>query len=784
MQDFARKVPIFVQTALDLLPLYGNTGQKQPLSLPQFQTIRQTASNPLQGVTGNHQWHVAVDHPLGLSRMESHVVPAVQNATGRKHLSGLAISFCASVMVDRTRLFLLLLLFAAFSASPLLSQQGAAPRKRALLVAIDNYPSSSGYDTIHASNDIPLVRAGLESQGFTSDATEVLMNEAATREGIVRALQRLGAEARPGDIIAFFYAGHGCQITDDNGDEIDGYDEALVPVDAIDRLPKNSSDSRHLRDDELNRLVASLREKVGSTGDVIMMFDACNSGSITRGPAEAPIRGRNEPLGPPAAAGKGKEGEGTIADVASASTRGGSTTRAPYIVLSACQHYQSDHEITIEDGNGKTINVGPLSYALSKALPAARPGATYRSLFEDVKTLMAAQTLLQLPQMEGDLDVALFSGEVVDQKNYHTIARQKGKEVVLRGGTLLGLFKGTTITFHPVGTTDPSTSQAIASGVVIEADHLEATVQLSDPVPDIGERLPWAFVDEYAYDDLRLRVRLDRSLDRATTAALEQSLKESRIVDLVTSNADVIIHRPASRGTTIQILTRENDTLLVLGVGRGAHSGDSIIERLRGYARAQYLRELVMYDNTIKIEIEIIPAALKHTDPDSCNGVTPVADTMRNRTPGGQLVFKEGEAFMLRVRNTGSARAWINILDIAANGTVCQLYPLDAQARDNQLAPGGILETSQICYVAGAPYGTDVIKVFATRDPVSFAPVIATRGAGTRGSGNHPLEDILAETFARTRGVGAAQARGGAGATAAVTIVVPAPARSPGTRRQ
>ena len=39
------------------------------------------------------------------------------------------------------------------------------------------------------------------------------------------------AEAEDGDAIFLHYSGHGTKIRDDDGDEADGYDEALCPRD-------------------------------------------------------------------------------------------------------------------------------------------------------------------------------------------------------------------------------------------------------------------------------------------------------------------------------------------------------------------------------------------------------------------------------------------------------------------------------------------------------------------------------------------------------------------------
>jgi len=45
------------------------------------------------------------------------------------------------------------------------------------------------------------------------------------------ALQQFVKKANPGDTLFFQYSGHGCEVKDRNGDEKDGFDEALCPLD-------------------------------------------------------------------------------------------------------------------------------------------------------------------------------------------------------------------------------------------------------------------------------------------------------------------------------------------------------------------------------------------------------------------------------------------------------------------------------------------------------------------------------------------------------------------------
>ena len=75
--------------------------------------------------------------------------------------------------------------------------------------------------------------------------------------------------AQPGDAVFCHYSGHGGKLRDDDGDEADGYDETLVPVDY--------DTAGQIRDDDLfSKLIAPLPAGVVMT----CLFDCCHSGTV------------------------------------------------------------------------------------------------------------------------------------------------------------------------------------------------------------------------------------------------------------------------------------------------------------------------------------------------------------------------------------------------------------------------------------------------------------------------------------------------------------------------
>jgi hypothetical protein len=89
-----------------------------------------------------------------------------------------------------------------------------------------------------------------------------------TKANILRAMHWLVKDARPNDSLFFHYSGHGGQTPDLDGDEEDGYDEVIYPVDF--------RSQGHIVDDEMHLImVKSLPAGVRLTA----IFDSCHSGS-------------------------------------------------------------------------------------------------------------------------------------------------------------------------------------------------------------------------------------------------------------------------------------------------------------------------------------------------------------------------------------------------------------------------------------------------------------------------------------------------------------------------
>jgi len=156
--------------------------------------------------------------------------------------------------------------------------------RRAVLVGINDYNGVS--DLRGCVNDVTNMRDILRNYlGFKNKEIRVLTDARATKDGILTRLQWLVKDAKSGDFLVFHYSGHGSQIRDRDGDELeDQMDELICPHDF-------DWDGTYITDDDLNAIFTTLPK-----GVLLEVFlDSCHSGTGLR---DIDF-GRPPELGPP-----------------------------------------------------------------------------------------------------------------------------------------------------------------------------------------------------------------------------------------------------------------------------------------------------------------------------------------------------------------------------------------------------------------------------------------------------------------------------------------------------
>lgn len=153
--------------------------------------------------------------------------------------------------------------------------------KRGLVIGC-NYPQSET-PLLGSANDALAMKSMLEKvYGFKSEDITVLIDtdnayKQPTSGNIKDTLKELVEVSEPGDAIFVHFSGHGVQLPaeDDEAEEVDGLDEAIVP-----------SDMNPILDDDLRQIFKPLKERVALT----VVADCCHSGGLLDH-LEAPVEG-------------------------------------------------------------------------------------------------------------------------------------------------------------------------------------------------------------------------------------------------------------------------------------------------------------------------------------------------------------------------------------------------------------------------------------------------------------------------------------------------------------
>ena len=232
-----------------------------------------------------------------------------------------------------------------------------AQRKRAFLVGISHYDTAlTGYqwNNINGVEDVNLLDQTLKKQGFTNTT---LLDDQATFDNIVSKIVQFTNQTKKGDIVYLHFSTHGQPVEDLNGDEEDGWDESIVPIDAYKIYKKDVYEGKkHLTDDLLNNYVRRLREKIGPKGFLYVVIDACHAGTSSRANDET-VRGTHVGFTYNNKVFKPSTSKKTHYRIEA------SVKLSNVLFIEACRPDQVNTEIKVE---GKRF--GPLSYNIAQSL--------------------------------------------------------------------------------------------------------------------------------------------------------------------------------------------------------------------------------------------------------------------------------------------------------------------------------------------------------------------------------------------------------------------------------
>jgi len=162
--------------------------------------------------------------------------------------------------------------------------------RRAVMIGI-NYVGDNPGELAGCHNDVENMKEYIKDvHGFEEENITILMDDnehtSPTRDNILAAYRTIVEESQPGDAVFCHYSGHGGKLRDDDGDEADGYDETLVPLDY--------KTEGQIRDDLLfKNLVGGFKKGVFCT----FLMDCCHSGSVLDLPFQFAADGESDSMG-------------------------------------------------------------------------------------------------------------------------------------------------------------------------------------------------------------------------------------------------------------------------------------------------------------------------------------------------------------------------------------------------------------------------------------------------------------------------------------------------------
>jgi len=625
--------------------------------------------------------------------------------------------------------------------------------KWALIIAISNYHESTGWNKINADNDVPLITSSLNSQGFSEENILVLQDSEATKKGILDAFEsHLLQNVRQGDVVYVHFSSHGQQIFDDNGDEIDGFDESVVPFDASMHFVSGQYEGQlHLRDDELGDLLTQIRQKIGREGNVLTVLDACHSGTATRGLASA--RGTKEVIAPPAYSPETKGSRGNELYLSS-DVEKLEETLAPMVTISGA----SANELNYETRDSENRSVGSLSYALSLAFQDIENTTTYREMFDKIKIEMNRLAPRQSPQIEGTVEQQLWGGNILVQGSYFLPEKWiKTDQFNIKAGSLHGFTKFSVVHIYPFEVRDFDKAEPLARGTVIESSGLESTIEVKGEAAISKHNQLKVVLAERGFGNImvRLQSRLT-NLNDAMTMLLD-SLAQMEFIELVEQNPDlVLINSVQNSGSsaTLTLMTAQEMVLYQGNLNNPFNRLESVIaNEIKKFSKARFLQNLELTSYDLNVSLELVP--IKYRMDGNRPVITDSLDMIDFIGASGHYRLPVGQAFYFRIKHEGTEPAYYTIINFTSSGEAQLAVPYGTnKPGDFMIRPFHTKSLNNHLLVTTEPAGNESFKLIATKEPLDLRPILSSiRSRSETNPFQKLLEDAASTSRSKSLGV-------------------------------
>ncbi len=612
---------------------------------------------------------------------------------------------------------------------------GFTQKKIALIVAVGKYPEGQRYwKNLSSEKDLEYIKEALIKNGFEVKNIATLVNEKATKAGMITALNKLADKAMAGDIVYFHFSGHGQQIQDDPNDgyldEADGYDEALIPYDAKGIWDAvDYKGEKHFRDDLLSEKLNNIRKKVGAKGSVVVVLDACHSGTATR--SAGIVRGVPEPLQ------RNNYKPNTDITLGSHTSDKGffdnlKANMGSIVVFSGSSPNQPNRETTDKEGK----SVGSLSYHFAQTITNLPVNSNYKLLFEKVKAAVQADEPTQIPMFEGDASLKIFSNQYIPLKEV-IVAEMRFNNAknnfndttfIIQRGVYNNVNTGTTLNVYLLGT-----NELYCKAIVQQAGSFQSICVANKKLSSHN-----------SYE-----VKIESLQYGAVSASylIKNNTKENKWIHQLSSflqpqsflyenkNPDYTINIEYKNNQYILQLIEKNDSVRYsTEVARtdslSLNDLDEMLESIKKGMRVKYLRKMEDGGSLANfVNVEIIP--------------------LQKIDDKNELIFYPMDSFMLKIKSNYDGVLYYTILDLLPNNEVKVLVPdtlFSASDADYSLRQGQE-KTLRFTTDETSVTGKEFLKVIYSPYPIDLRPSFQLNTVRTRSEKIKPLEKLMDDLF-------------------------------------
>ncbi|MGI9304414.1 MAG: caspase family protein [Gammaproteobacteria bacterium] len=597
-------------------------------------------------------------------------------------------------------------------------------RRLALIVGVGKYKDSR-YDLDGPPNDANRLYdlfTGKNGYGFPKENVCMLLDADATVAQFKQMFDvALVNRARENDVAVLFYAGHGSQTTDLNGDEPDEMDETFVFHDS------RTGGVKDLPDDEFNKMLARLHEK---TEHITVILDSCNSGSASRGDAGTATSRFLEPVrvDTRTAPDSGASGAAALGD--------GGAAWAPEAMPGLVMFTAATDGTSALEIGGAGIFTDALLQVLSRV---GNEPLTYAQAARQAPLLMSANSS-QIPHFHGDLTKPVFGNKARIQPVGWEVIAVDGSTVQLGGPPLPGMGTGAELRVYAgsaIGADTRDPGKARATVIVDSMTGLNATASVTASRPVAGTTAPGdlAVLVRPANEFLTIKARL-RPFDEPGGISRARAKKLRSMIKADKESAMLV--EPTEGAGDFELSVANNGKLQLRGPEntiRATYERDrAVVENLWQQARQRALLQLQGEGGADFVDNETLGVSLV-----SASKQPPCADGVwRPADPNTEQIIPLCHRWNIRVKSNASVPLLVGGVILSTDGSIFG-FPVDG--RREVVGPGQTTTfNARNETFRGAPPldVSDRIIVFGTQETNPVAWHLLTQTAQIRAGEEQP----------------------------------------------